>query len=56
MTTAIGTALAAACSRHTARHLAGIGFCDSCAQVSANAGRAAERRQYTQMTALIYAR
>ncbi|MFD6033607.1 hypothetical protein ACFWHF_03570 [Streptomyces griseoincarnatus] len=56
MTTAIGTALAAACSRHTTRHLAGTGFCDSCAPVSDSAGRAAERRQYTQLTALIYAR
>ncbi|MFJ3105207.1 hypothetical protein [Streptomyces sp. NPDC086835] len=56
MTTAIRTALSAAKARRTARDLAGVSFCDSCAQVSDSAGRAAEIRAHAQLTALIHAR
>ncbi|MFF6640493.1 hypothetical protein OIE82_14965 [Streptomyces althioticus] len=56
MTTVFRTALSAARARRTARHLAGVSFCDSCAQVSDCATRAAERRQHTQLTALTHAR
>ncbi|MGM9348274.1 hypothetical protein [Streptomyces salinarius] len=56
MTTAFRTVLTAARARRTARHLAGVSFCDSCAQVSDSATRAAERRQHTQLTTLTHAR
>jgi hypothetical protein len=56
VTTAIRTALTAAKARRTTRHLAGVSFCDSCAQVIDGADRAAAHRQGTQLTALIYAR
>lgn len=56
MTSALRTVLTAARDRRTARHLAGVRFCDSCAQVSDSAGRAAARRQRTRLTALTHAR
>lgn len=56
MVTALRAALTAARARRTARHLAGVGFCDSCAQVSDSAASAAERRRHTQLTALTHAR
>ncbi|MEV7205347.1 MULTISPECIES: hypothetical protein [unclassified Streptomyces] len=56
MTTALRTVLTAARARRTARHMAGVSFCDSCAQVSDSATRAAERRQHNQLTALTHAR
>ncbi|MEU5221121.1 hypothetical protein AB0G55_00370 [Streptomyces toyocaensis] len=56
MTTALRTVLTAARARRTARHLAGVRFCDSCAQVSDSAARAAERRQHTQLAAFTHAR
>lgn len=56
MTTALRTVLTAARARRTARHLAGVRFCDSCAQVSDGATRAAERRQRTQPAAFTHAR
>ncbi|MFC8392914.1 hypothetical protein [Streptomyces sp. CB02400] len=56
MATTLRTALTAARARRTARHLAGVSFCDSCAQVSDSATRAAERRQHVQLTALTHAR
>ncbi|GHB79783.1 hypothetical protein GCM10010377_82270 [Streptomyces viridiviolaceus] len=56
MTTNLRTVLTAARARRTARHLAGISFCDSCAQVSDSATRAAARRQQTQLTAFTHAR
>ena len=56
MTTAIRTALTAAKARRTGRHLAGVSFCDSCAQVSDSADRAAAHRQDMHLTALVHAR
>jgi hypothetical protein len=56
VTIAIRTALTAAKARRTARHLAGVSFCDSCAQVSDGADRAAALRQHAQLTALVHAR
>ncbi|MFG2678160.1 hypothetical protein [Streptomyces sp. NPDC048392] len=56
MTTTLRTALTAARARRIARHLAGISFCDSCAQVSDRASRAAERRQHAQPAAFTPAR
>ncbi|MGW0817052.1 hypothetical protein ACWD00_28060 [Streptomyces viridiviolaceus] len=57
MTTSLRTRLTAARARRTARHLVGVSFCDSCAQVSDSAARAAERRrQHTQLTAFTHAR
>lgn len=47
MTTALRTVLTTARVRRAARHLTGVSFCDSCAQVSDNATRTAERRQQT---------
>ncbi|MFD7057886.1 hypothetical protein [Streptomyces sp. NPDC059906] len=52
MATALRTAFTAARARRTARHLAGVSFCDSCAQVGDSAARAAERRRHTRLTAL----
>ncbi|MGQ5224793.1 hypothetical protein ACW69C_28625 [Streptomyces sp. MN3] len=56
MTTVLRTVLTAARARRTSRHLAGVSFCDSCAQVSDSASRAAERRQHARMTAFTHAR
>ncbi|MFE6339066.1 hypothetical protein ACFVOK_38640 [Streptomyces sp. NPDC057798] len=56
MTAAFRTVLSLARARHTARHLASVSFCDSCAQVSDSTPRAAERRQHNQLTALTHAR
>ncbi|MFD7692123.1 hypothetical protein [Streptomyces sp. NPDC059805] len=56
MATTLRTALTAARARRTARHLAGVSFCDSCVQVSDSVARAAERRQRTRLTALTHAR
>lgn len=56
MTTTLRTVLTAARARRTARHLVGINFCDSCAQVSDSATRAAARRQHAQLTAFTHAR
>ncbi|WP_406229236.1 hypothetical protein [Streptomyces anthocyanicus] len=42
-------------ARRTARHLAGVRFCDSCALVGDSATRAAERRQHTQLIAPTHA-
>ncbi|MFI8089534.1 hypothetical protein ACIF9R_14625 [Streptomyces sp. NPDC086080] len=55
MTSALRTALTAARARSTARHLADVRFCASCAQVSTGADRAAERRQRTRPTTFIHA-
>jgi hypothetical protein len=54
--TSLRTALRAAKARRTARHLAGVRFCDSRAEVSDSAGRAARIRARAQLTALINAR
>lgn len=56
MTTALRTVLSAAWVRRTARHLAGVSFCDSCAQVGDGPTRAAERRRHTQPAASTHAR
>lgn len=56
MTIGIRTALTAAKARRTARHLAGVSFCDSCVQVSDSTVRAAALRQDAQLTALVHAR
>ncbi|MEU0591971.1 hypothetical protein [Streptomyces ardesiacus] len=56
MTTTLRTVLTAARARRTARHLAGVSFCDSCAEVSDSAARAAERRRHIQLTAFTHAR
>ncbi|WP_225654279.1 hypothetical protein [Streptomyces pseudogriseolus] len=56
MATALRTALTAARARRAARHLVGVSFCDSCAQVSDSATRAAEHRQHSRLTALTHAR
>ncbi|MFE7896646.1 hypothetical protein ACFU3E_03710 [Streptomyces sp. NPDC057424] len=56
MTTTLRTVLTATRTRRTARHLAGVGFCDSRAQVGDSATRAAERRQHTRLTAFTHAR
>ncbi|MFV0134381.1 hypothetical protein ACLGIH_14250 [Streptomyces sp. HMX87] len=56
MITALRTVLTAARARRTARHLAGVSFCDSCAQVGDSATRAAERRQHAQPAALTHTR
>ncbi|MBQ1095027.1 hypothetical protein KBY55_02655 [Streptomyces sp. b94] len=56
MTTTLRTAFTAARARRTARHLAGVSFCDSCVRVGDSATRAAGRRQHTQLTALTQAR
>ncbi|WP_023590954.1 hypothetical protein [Streptomyces thermolilacinus] len=55
MTSALRTVLSAARARRTARHLARVSFCDSCAQVGDRAARAAERRRHHQLTALAHA-
>ncbi|MFF9103430.1 hypothetical protein ACF1AU_22920 [Streptomyces rubrogriseus] len=56
MATTLRTALTAARARRTARHLAGVSFCDRCAQVSDSATRAAEHRRHTQLTAFTHVR
>ncbi|MFE4048723.1 hypothetical protein [Streptomyces sp. YIM B13518] len=56
MATTLRSALTAARARRTARHLAGVSFRDSCAQVSDSATRAAERRQHAQLTAFTHPR
>ncbi|WP_244258322.1 hypothetical protein [Streptomyces sp. Tu 2975] len=56
MTTAIRIVLSAAKARRTARHMAGVRFCDSRARISDSAARAAEIRARTQLTALMHAR
>ncbi|MBZ6256811.1 hypothetical protein KVH22_14835 [Streptomyces olivaceus] len=56
MTTILRTVLTAARVRRTTRHLAGVSFCDGCAQVSDSASRVAERRRHAQMTAFTHAR
>ncbi|MFI0037146.1 hypothetical protein ACH4NS_16915 [Streptomyces mutabilis] len=56
MTTALRTVLSVARARRIARHLAGVSFCDSCAQVSDRAARAAEHCQHHQLTVLTHAR
>ncbi|MFJ6650586.1 hypothetical protein ACIQPS_33700 [Streptomyces sp. NPDC091290] len=56
MVSTLRTALTEARARRTARHLAGLSFCDSCAQVSDRADRAAELRQQTQLSALTHIR
>ncbi|MEW1599479.1 hypothetical protein [Streptomyces sp. NPDC093808] len=56
MTTAFRTVLSAARARRAARHLAGVSFCDSCAQVSDSTARATERRQQHQLAAFTHAR
>lgn len=56
VTTAIRTALSAAKARRTARHMAGVSFCDSCARISDSAGRAAQRQAHARLTALIHSR
>ncbi|MDG9723250.1 MULTISPECIES: hypothetical protein [unclassified Streptomyces] len=56
MTTSLRTALTAARARRTTRHLAGVSFCDSCAQVSDSASRVAEHRRHARTTALTHAR
>ncbi|MBO7939242.1 hypothetical protein [Streptomyces antibioticus] len=59
MTTRIRTAFTAALARHTANHtarrLAGIRFCDGCAQVCDASCRAEAHRQRAQ-SALTFAR
>ncbi|MFF7550759.1 hypothetical protein ACFZCU_45195 [Streptomyces canus] len=55
MTTRIRTALTAARARRTARHLAGVGFCDGCAQVCDAACRATAHQRRAQ-SALSFAR
>ncbi|MEU2602831.1 hypothetical protein [Streptomyces hirsutus] len=47
MTTALRAVFTTARARRAARHLTGVSFCDSCAQVGDSATRAAERRQQT---------
>ncbi|WP_329212319.1 hypothetical protein [Streptomyces sp. NBC_01708] len=56
MATTIRTALSAARARRIARHLRGVNFCDTCAQVSDSAARATESRQDARLTAFTYAR
>ncbi|MET9134581.1 hypothetical protein [Streptomyces antibioticus] len=55
MTTRIRTAFTAAHTRHTARRLASVRFCDGCAQVCDASCRAEAHRQHTQ-SALSFAR
>ncbi|WP_405669464.1 hypothetical protein [Streptomyces sp. NBC_00055] len=52
MTAPIRTALTAARARRTARHLAGVSFCDSRAQVCDSSCRARAHQQRNQMSAL----
>ncbi|MFE6757928.1 hypothetical protein ACFVDQ_30725 [Streptomyces sp. NPDC057684] len=56
MTTQIRTAFAAARARRTARHLAGVRFCDSRAQVCDSSCRATAHQRRNQMSALSFAR
>ncbi|MFF1275286.1 hypothetical protein ACFVZC_18015 [Streptomyces marokkonensis] len=56
MTTALRTVLTGVRARRTARHLAGVSFCDGCAQVSDSATRAAELRRQTRPAAFSHAR
>ncbi|WP_016828397.1 hypothetical protein [Streptomyces viridosporus] len=56
MTTTLRTRLTTARARRAARHLAGVSFCDSCAQVIDSTARAAKRRQHAQLTAFTHAR
>ncbi|GAA2561101.1 MULTISPECIES: hypothetical protein [Streptomyces] len=56
MTATLRTVLTAARARRTARHLAGVRFCDGCARVSDSAARAAEHRRHARLTALTHAR
>ncbi|MGV9392603.1 hypothetical protein ACWDQL_26200 [Streptomyces olivaceus] len=56
MTTIFRTVLTAARVRRTTRHLAGVSFCDGCAQVSDSASRVAERRRHARTTAFTHAR
>ncbi|MET7539591.1 hypothetical protein [Streptomyces sp. NPDC005507] len=56
MTALIRTALAAARARRTARHLAGVSFCDSRAQVCDSSCRATAHQRRNQMSALSFAR
>ncbi|MCX4419481.1 hypothetical protein [Streptomyces mirabilis] len=48
MTTRIRTAFTAARARRTARHLAGVSFCDGCAQVCDASCRAIAHQRRTQ--------
>ncbi|MFD3613517.1 hypothetical protein ACFWXA_36865 [Streptomyces atroolivaceus] len=45
MAPTVRTAFSAARGRRITRHLGGVSFCDSCAQVGDSAARATERRQ-----------
>ncbi|MFE5241591.1 MULTISPECIES: hypothetical protein [unclassified Streptomyces] len=56
MATSIRTALSAARARRIARHLRGVNFCDSCAQVSDSAAQATESRRDARLTAFAFAR
>ncbi|WP_329567775.1 hypothetical protein [Streptomyces sp. NBC_01361] len=56
MTALIRTALNAARVRRTARHLAGVTFCDSRAQVCDSSCRATAHQRCAQMSALSFAR
>ncbi|MER7198515.1 hypothetical protein [Streptomyces sp. CB01635] len=56
MTALIRTALNAARARRTVRHLAGVTFCDSRAQVCDSSCRAAAHQRRAQMSALSFAR
>ncbi|MET8135675.1 hypothetical protein [Streptomyces sp. NPDC005251] len=50
MTTRIRTAFDAARARRTDRHLAGISFCDGCAQVCDAPCRASKRRRQSLLS------
>ncbi|MDI6519251.1 hypothetical protein QMA61_23985 [Streptomyces coelicoflavus] len=54
--TTLRAVLAAVRARRAVRHLAGVSFCDNCAQVGDSASRAAERRRHAQMAAFTHAR
>ncbi len=56
VTATLRTVLTAVRARRTARHLAGVRFCDGCARVSDSAARAAEHRRHARLTALTHAR
>lgn len=56
VTALIRTALNAARARRTVRHLAGVTFCDSRAQVCDSSRRATAHQRRAQMSALSFAR
>ncbi|MCX5527330.1 hypothetical protein OG342_31470 [Streptomyces bobili] len=56
MTALIRTVLTAARARRTARHLAGVSFCDGCAQVCDSSCRATAHQRRIQLAALSFAR